>query len=322
MHRMLRLYMIDNMIWVILVGMFILFSILVPGPFLTVRNVHFILYVASMLGLLVLAQALVLLSGNFDLSVGQIAGFSAMVTAVIVTEIAPWITGIGGIFVILAVGGLCGTVNGFFVGKLGLNAFLITLSTYLMLHWGTLVVRRGTVLGLPESYLAPGSATIWNIQMAIFILFTVAVLLHFLLKKSRFGSHIYSVGGNIQAARMAGINTGNVIFGTYTLAGVLSGLAGLLYTGYMRACPSTLAEGTVFLAFAGAIIGGISLRGGRGAILGALGGVLLLGVIDAGMTMLAIDPAIMGTLQGLLVLVAILLNETREKWRDKILTPS
>ncbi|MDD3699011.1 ABC transporter permease [Candidatus Sordicultor fermentans] len=315
--KKLKLFFVDNMIWVILLGVFLFFGIIKPRTFLTFQNVHFILYVSSMMGFLVFAETICLLSGNFDLSIGEIAGFSAMVTAVITVKSG--LPGYLGIILVVLIGGLCGAFNGLLVGKIRLNPFLVTLGTSIMFDWLTMVVRRGSVLGLPAVYLAPGGARVFGVYLAIFILLGFAILLAFVLAKTIWGSNLYSVGGNIEATRRCGINTDKVVFSAFVVAGMLAGISGLLYTGYMGVATSNLADGTVFMAFAGAVIGGVSLTGGRGSILNALGGTLLLGIIEAGLTMMAIDPAWQGTFTGVLVLVAILLNQSRQILRDRIL---
>ncbi len=317
----LKLLLVDNMIWVILFATFIIFGILVPQSFLTLQNIHFILYVSTMIGLLTVAEGLVLISGNFDLSIGQIAGFSAMASAVLIINFPAWMPGFVGIILITVIGGVAGAVNGFLVGRVKLNPFLVTLGTYIGFYWGTTAIRQGSVLRLPSVYLAPGGSRVLGIYISIPLFLLIAVLLAFFLSKSRLGSNIFAVGGNQEAARRCGINVGAVIMITYILGGVLAGLAGLLYTGYMSVATSNLAEGTVFTAFAGAVLGGVSLQGGSGKIQGILGGVLLLGCIDAGLTMMGIDPSWQGIFTGILVILAILVNRTREKLRDKILSP-
>lgn len=315
----LKLFFIDNMIWVLVVGLFVFFSMITPKAFLTFQNIHFILYVASMIGFLVFAEAICLISGNFDLSIGQIAGFSAVAAAVMINKAG--IPGYLGIILIVAIGACCGAFNGFLVGKIRLNPFLVTLGSYIIFDYLTLVTSRGSILNLPVVYLALGGSRVFGIYIAIFILLGGGFILSAILSKTRWGSNIYSIGGNIEAARRCGINTGNVILSVFTLAGILSAISGLLYTGYIGIAISTLADGTMFMAFAGAVIGGVSLSGGRGSILNTLGGTLLLGIIEAGLTMMAISPPWQGVFTGVLIIVAILINQTRQILRDKILAP-
>lgn len=316
----IKLALVDYMIWLIIAGAFIFFSCTIPR-FLTFKNVLFILYVAAPLGLLVFGEAVCLLGGNMDLSLSENAGFTAMIVGVMLVDWAPWLPGWTGIILMALVGAGLGAVNGFFVGKVKINPFLVTLSTFLIYNWMTYYLRRGAIIKMPGALLIPGGGRIGGVFIAIPILIGMAIFLYFILDHTRFGSHIRAIGGNSDAANMLGINVGNTHFWIFTIAGALAGVAGLLYTGYLKCIPSTIAEGDIFLAFAGAIIGGVSLRGGRGSAIGALGGVLLMGVINAGCTMTAMEPALRGVLNGFILLAAILINKTRANLRDRILMP-
>lgn len=317
-QRRILLTLIDNIVWVIAIGFFIFFSLMLGNIFFNLTNLHFILYLSSIIGLLVLAEGIALISGNFDLSVAQITGLTAVVNGVLIINGLP---GEVAIFSIILIGAGLGAVNGFFVGKMGLNPFLVTLSTFLMFDWLTFIIRKTSILSLPDIYMLPGSGKVGGIYMAILIFFATVIILFYILRKTTFGNHIYATGGNPAASKMCGINTGNIVFWVFVIAGALSGLSGLLYTGYAGAVTSTLADGQVFMAFAGAIIGGISLAGGRGKATGAVGGVILLGIIDAGLMMMMISPEVQGYFTGLLVLAAILINRFMEKQRNRMLMP-
>jgi ribose/xylose/arabinose/galactoside ABC-type transport system permease subunit len=317
----LKLGLIDNVVWVICIVLYITFSIARPRGFIAWQNIETILYVGSMLGFLVLAEALVLLSGNMDLSLAENAGLSAMVGGYFIKVMFPGISGWVGIFVVIATGGLLGAINGYLVGKRKFNAFLATLSTYLIFDWATYWIRRGVIVKLPDIFVAPGGYKIGRMHIAIIIFLVVALVLHLFLTRTEFGLNIYAVGGNPKTTEMMGIRVDNVIMGVFTLAGVLAGISGLLYVGYIDTVTSLIAQGRIFDAFAGAIIGGISLRGGRGTIMGALGGVVMLGIIDAGLTMLMISPEARGVLNGFVLLVAIAINMYITKVRDSILVP-
>ncbi len=320
-YKAAQLLVVDNLIWAINVFVFLVFSISVPN-FFTLKNIHFLFYVASPIGVLVFAEALVLVSGAMDLSIAHIAGLSSMLVGAIMVQWLHFLPGWVGVVLMLVVGGLLGSVNGFFVGRVNVNPFLVTLSTFLMYNWLTFYINRGAITNVPAAMVWLGGGQVFGVFAAILVLLALTALLYFVLEKTPFGGYIRAIGGNAEAARMLGINLPMMNFWIFTIAGVLAGVAGLLYIGYLDSIPSTIAGGDdIFLAFAGAIIGGVSLRGGEGSMIGALGGVLLLGIIDAGTTMTLIDPALRGFLNGLILLVAILINKYRVELRDRILMP-
>ena len=157
-------------------------------------------------------------------------------------------------------------------------------------------------------------------RVATILLVALFLIACFALKYTRTGIAIYSVGGDKDAAREAGINTTQIVLLVYVLSGALAGLAGLIYTGYLGAVTPTLASGALFPAFAAAVIGGISLFGGRGNILGGLGGVLLLSTIQAGLVMLGIDPKLVKVINGVILLGAVLLYTGEAQLRRRLLT--
>jgi ribose/xylose/arabinose/galactoside ABC-type transport system permease subunit len=316
----IKLGLVEHLIWLIILGVFIVFSLTIPH-FFTIRNILFILYAASPLGFLVFGEAIALLSGNMDLSLSENAGLTAMLVGVILVDWAPWLPGWVGIILMVLVGALLGAVNGFFVGKMKINPFLITLSTFIMFNWSTYYLRQGAIVKVPAALLVLGGGKTGGIFNSIFVLVGMVFILYILLEHTRFGSHIKAIGGNSEASGMLGISVENTNFWIFTISGALAGISGLLYVGYLKCIPSTIADGAIFLAFAGAIMGGVSLQGGRGSIIGALGGLILMGIIDAGCTMTAMEPALRGVLNGFILLIAILINRARGSLRDRILMP-
>ena len=317
-EKRLILFILNNMIWLFLIGVILLFTALLPRFFLTIRNFKTMFWISSRFAFIVFAEAIVLIGGNFDLSVGQITGFVAMATAIIITTTGsgmPWYLGI---IILLLMATVCGAVNGFFVGKLKFNAFLFTLGTYLVFFGGTLVLSTRPILNLPYNYLISGS----NMTLSILIFIVSGLLLYFFLEKTKFAKHIYAVGGDERSSCMLGINTSNIVFFTYTLAGLFCGIAALLYTGYLSAATPMLADGTLFMAFAAAVLGGISIRGGRGSIIGVIGGILLIGVTKTGLVMMHISANEMNVIFGVMVIGAILIDRVREKIMAKIPTPT
>ncbi len=314
----IKLLLIENLSWILIIAFYGMFAVLRPVGMLKTSTLVFIIYAAIPLGFLVFGEGLVLLTGRIDLSIAQMTGFVAMFSALVVTKWAPFIGPPFDLLIPLAFGSLCGLVNGLTVGVLGLNPFLATMGTYIAFDGATLLLQSFPVYeGFSRAYLAVGGIDYISIPIAIVILIVIQII----LKKTPFGNHIYAVGGNPESARMLGVSPGKMYIKIYTLSGLFAGLSAIFYTGFLHAVPPGLADGNVFLAFAGAIIGGISLDGGRGSMLNAFAGVLFLGVIEAGLAMFNVSPYLRKVINGLLVILAILINRYRNNMRDKILVP-
>lgn len=314
------LLVLDNLVWPILVLTFLTFSVILPESFMTVSNIRFLLLSSAAIGMLALGESVCLLSGHFDLSIGSIAGFSAMFTALFMAQWFPGVPGAVGVLVIVVVGGTIGLLNGVSVAYFGVNPFLQTLAFLIIFRGATIAASTYPVTDLPESYMYVGGGDLLpGVPVAVVLLVTVFALVAFLLKYREFGLSIYAVGGSERASRESGINTKRVILSVYVISGMLSGLGGLLYTGFLGAATPSLGDGQMFPAFAAAVIGGISIFGGRGNILGALGGVLLLGTIQAGLVMMQVQPTLIRMTNGTILLGAIFLYTGVEKYRKAVL---
>jgi ribose/xylose/arabinose/galactoside ABC-type transport system permease subunit len=321
--KKIELSIIRNLIWVLDGVFFIVFLLIVPGAFGTLNNIHYILYFSGFLGFGVIAEAIVLINGNFDLSIGENIGFSAMLTAVIVTSLnwPPTLAGIVGIILIIAISTGLGCINGLLVGYLKLNAFLATLATYILFMWGTLTIRSTVVYGLPWLLLAPGSSKVGGVWVSIPIFFAFALLLFFIFQHTRLGSNLFAVGADKTSSKMLGLNVDRIVLYAYLLAGFFAGLSALMYVGFVGCVPPTLADGSIFDFFAGAILGGVSIRGGRGRGVEIIGGILFLGITRSGLIMLGIDPNMVGLLTGFFILIAIIIDAARNKLLEKLLLP-
>jgi len=304
---------LENIIWPVLFIVYVGFVLIKPKSMLKWDMLVYIVYSAIPLGFIVLAEALVLLNGHFDLSVGQIAGLSAAVGAVtcrhglepsILTPLVP-----------IGVGFLCGCLNAFFVGKIRLNAFLATLGTFLAFDGVQLLVQHKVIYEFPAAYLIPGGSR----PVSIFIYVLVLFFFGFVLHRTKFGYHYLAVGSSPRAAEMMGLSIPLFTAYAFILSGTLSGIAGLFYTGYTGAYGPLLGEGSVFMAFAAAVLGGVSLEGGRGKIMNVLGGVILLGSISTGLTVLRISPYLQRIVFGSLVVVAIIIDLLRIRLRESVM---
>lgn len=313
-----KLQLLNNLSWVLIVIFYIFFAILRPTGMLKWSTIFFIVYSAIPLGYLVFGTSLCLISGKMDLSIAEICGFVAMLSAMILTKWAPWIKPPFDILLPIALGAACGLINGLLVGVLGLNPFLATLGTSLAFEGSTLLLQSFPIYrGFSKVYLGFGGIDFVSIIIAV----VIVLLMQFMLSKTAFGSHIFAIGGNTESARMVGISPKKMFISIYTISGMFAGLSALAYTGFLRSVTPALADGNVFLAFGGAIIGGIALEGGRGSMVNAFAGVLFLGLIEAGLAMFNVSPFLRRTIYGVLVVFAIMLNKYRNTIYDKLLIP-
>jgi ribose/xylose/arabinose/galactoside ABC-type transport system permease subunit len=299
----------------LLIGI-IIFAIRIP-VFFTVGNLLNVLLNSSTLGILVLAESLVLLTGHFDLSVESTLGFTAMFAA--------WLMGTGefssqlglnpilAIIIILIVGALIGLFNGFFVVKLRMNAFIVTLAMLIVLRGATINLTTGNIMRkLPDVYKSISVIKIGGLVSLMTIVFLVLyIIFYFILKYSRLGRSFYAVGDNRDAAYASGINTGRVIIYAFMLAGLLSAIAGWILSARFEAVAPNMGEGMVFDVMAAAVIGGISLSGGKGNLVGALGGVLLLGMIQNVLNLTALSPYYVDMIRGGIVFAAVLIDSLK-----------
>lgn len=313
--------LLENMVWPILVLTFLAFGLFIPiDLFYSIDNIQFIIYSSAGLGILVLAESLCLLSGNFDLSVGAVAGFTAMFSGLFIHQWFPGMPGIVGVLVALALGALIGFLNGFSVGIIGVNPFLQTLTFFIIFGEGTVILSQLSISNLPESYLYLGRGNLFGFEVGVLLLLALFALTGFILKFTPLGLALYSVGGDEQAAKEAGYDTTKVVVLVYVVSGFLSALAGLVYAGYIGTVTPTLANGQLFPAFAAAVVGGISLFGGRGQILGALAGVLLLSTIQSGLVLMNVPASYVATINGVILLAAVLLYTAEARLRQRLLS--
>ena len=316
--RQWQLFILENLSWILIVVFYVLFAALRPVGMLKWSTVVFIVYSSLPLGFLVFGTGVCLMSGRLDLSIAEMAGFVGMLSALIVTKWMPWIPAPLDALVPVLLGALCGLFNGFLVGVVGLNPFLATMGTFIAFDGATLLLHSYPIYeGFSGFYLALGGIDYIAIPIAVAIL----IILQIILSSTRFGTHIYAIGGNADSSKMLGISPNRMYVAIYTISGIFAGLSALFYTGFLHAVPPGMADGNVFLAFAGAIIGGISLEGGRGSMLNAFAGVLFLGVVEAGLAMFNVSPFLRKVIYGVLVILAIILNRYRGTLRDRILVP-
>jgi len=313
------LALLNGMIWVVLILILLFFSLAADGFFSTSNFINILLH-ASILGVLVLGQAICLLSGNFDLS--------AEGTVSLLTVLAAWLmlpsreaqaSQLGGIgwelspFLVISLMIITGTLIGALVGttitRLRMNNFIVTLAFQLILRGIALVVSMGAVLaGTPETFNWLGGGRLGPLPYSVIVTSMLFLLTGLALKNTRFGRELYAVGGNPHAARASGFNPEMTITKAYMVSGLMAALAAWMLLGRLETTTSTLGRGLTLETVAAAVIGGVALTGGVGTIKGVLGGVLVLSVIDNGLNLMDVNPFLIQGVRGLIILVALLVD--------------
>ena len=285
---------------------------IVSPAFLSFDNIFGIAQQTAELAILVMGLTLVLLTGKFDLSLESIFGLAPMVGAFLFLQL-PNSTTLGllnspllALAAMFAAGALAGAVNGVLVVYLKFNAFIATLATLILMRGIAVGISKGeTLSSLPEPITWMGQAQVFGIPFSLIVAVLVLLGLTWFLKRNRGGRAIYAIGGNSEAARVAGIRVEQVIFLVFIAAALLATLAGLLQVGRIQSIPASLGEGLIFNAFAAAVLGGVSLNGGRGTMLGACGGVLLLVLIQNVLILAQVPVYWITASTGALILVAL-----------------
>ena len=312
--RRLITMLMDYMVWFIYLGVVSVFSLGIPG-FLSIINFSNIFLRIAAFGLVALGESLCLICGKFDLSVGSIVVFTGMLTGWLVITGESYTSGLGlnpylGILLALTVATGIGAFNGFMITKFRMNAFLQTLAVMVIFRGLGLAMTFGhNLYNFPrDPFWTLGSGRIWGIiPVCVLVMLVIYGIFHFILSSTRFGAHMYATGGNPYAAFVVGVNVNRVIFTAFTLSGFLSGFAGILLVGRLMMAEVWGGEPYLFLSFAASVLGGVSLFGGIGSLVGTLGGVLILETIDNGLHLLGISPFWIRVAEGLLILTVIII---------------
>jgi ribose transport system permease protein len=312
-------WVINNIVWIILIVIIIMFSITIPG-FVSVGNYINIVYHSVFIGILAIAVSYCLISGNLDLSVESMAGFGAIVSAYLCGSsvfasgyaVNPYL----GLLIVLGIGAMLGGINAFFVLKLNINSFLVTLSTYIIVRGIAVLLTGGQgVSRLPDSFRLIDTIRLLDIPLMVYLMFVFYFIFQFVLRNTRFGRHIYIIGGNSTAAYNFGVNVKGTILRVFILSGMLAGFTGWLIAARTNGATPTSANGFLFEVLAAVIIGGVSMTGGVGSLTGVIGGVILMSSLHSAINILAISPFVTEVVRGSLVLIAIVLDSLKRLLR-------
>jgi ribose transport system permease protein len=315
--------LLDHLVWLILALILIALSLTIER-FFQIGIFLNILQHATFVGIIAIGLSFCIIAGHMDLSVESVMAFAAMLAAWLAAssgsasglELAPWLT----LLIAIGFGGLAGAFNGALVIRFRINAFIVTLATYIAIRGFGLVLTGGrSIYGLPDSFRAVAIADFLGLPLLVLILVAAYVLFSILLSRTRFGRYVYLVGGNVVAPFRAGIDVNRVLYTVFILSGVLAAIAGWLLAARTDGATANLGLGMLFEAFAAVVIGGVSLHGGIGRLSGVFAGVLLLSTIDTAITVMGIEPYYMQVIRGGLMLLAVLLDSAKNNIRQRYL---
>ncbi|APR37692.1 ABC transporter permease [Paraburkholderia sp. SOS3] len=287
--------------------------------FLTTSTLTNIMVQVSVVGIAAVGGTFVIITSGIDLSVGSLVALTGMVAATFMAGSQPDALGLGlaGLVIALAVGAGVGALNGFAVAWLRLVPFIVTLAMMAMARGLTLAISDGrTKFDFPNAFTVFGAKSIAGLPMPMLVMLVVFVIGHVLLRKTTFGHQVFAVGGNREAARLAGIPVQRVMFITYALAGLTAAIAGIVLAGRLNSALPSAANGLELQVIAGIVIGGTSLAGGRGSIVGTFIGVVLIGVINVGLSLLGVNPFWTQFIQGGVIFAAVMLDALSQRRKN------
>lgn len=325
-------FVLDHLVWFILAMVLLVLSLGVDGFF----QINIFLNIgkqATFVGIIAIGLAMVIISGHLDLSNESVMAFAGMAGAMLVATGGPPALGleIHPAFVLvlaIGIGGAIGFLNGFLVVKARINAFIVTLATWMIFRGFVHVVSGGrTPRGLPDAWRfvaynipvpLPGGGTL-QLPWFILILLACFVVFAFILGRTRFGRYVYLIGGDDRAPFRAGIPVDRVLIVVFVLAGALAGFSGWLLAARLDSVSANLGIGMLFEVFAAVVIGGVSLKGGVGRLSGVFAGALLLSTINTAITVMRIPVEYQRVIFGMILLLAVLLDSGKIWLRQRLL---
>ncbi len=296
-------------------GMLVVFLVVVVAffafkseYFFALNNLRNILLAVSVLSVLAFPSTMLIISGNFDLSVASNAAFTGMLFAVVTNGGQEAI--LLGALAAIAAGIVIGVLNGFLVTGMHVNSFITTLGTLAIFRGLAKILSNGQTLRV-QGFDWMGKGQWLGIPVAIYIMAAVAIILALVLRNTVYGRNIYAIGANAVAARLVGIRNNLTVFATFVLTGFLCGIAGLMLTSQLTAASPIAGLGLELSVVSAVVLGGASLYGGRGTIIGTILGVFILGTLNNGMTLIGLSSFWQEVARGVILIAAVAFDQVR-----------
>lgn len=296
-----------------LIGFFILcivISIIAPR-FLTLSNISNVLTQISVNAIIAVGMTFVILTGGIDLSVGSILAISGALAASILKSTGSLTMAL---VCALVVGALVGIFNGLCIARGKIQAFIVTLASMTIVRGATYVYTNGTpISGLGGVFGNIGNNKIVGIPVPVVITLIIVLLAYYVLSQTRFGRYLYALGGNEDSARLSGINTNKIKTLVYAISGIASAISGIIITSRIGSASPNAGSGFELDAIAAVVIGGTSLSGGEGSVIGTIIGALIIGVLNNGLNLMNVSPFYQSIVKGSVILIAVLIDKKSKK---------
>ena len=297
-----------------IVAVFILFTIL-NRNFLSFTNVINILVAASLVGLVAVGHTYLIIAGQNDLSPGSLAAFSGTLAALLVSFGVPFLLAV---LITVAVAILIGVFNAFMVNKIHLEAFIATLVTQSIVRGAAYIICNGKPVAISNKmFLGLGKARFLNIPLSVWIMLVCILIFGIILSKTKFGRSVYAIGGNQDAARLAGLNPQRIITISYIMMGILCAIGGIIFAARMNSGQPAANVNLEFDAITAVILGGVSFVGGVGDMFGTFLGIILIQSFNTGLIMVEVPTFWHYVARGGLLLFALTSDYIRKQKREK-----
>ncbi len=298
-------------IWLIV---FLVMSLLSPG-FRTYNNFRLLLLNGSVISFLALGQAFVLLTGGIDLSTGSVIAMTGVFSALFMSWGLSWPFAA---FCALACGVLLGVINGLIIQFVKIPPFIVTFSTSgVAISIPQILTGAESITVADPSFAVIGGGRLLSLPIPVVMILIAAIIAHLVLRRTKLGVHIYAVGGNVESARLAGVNVARTRVSVYAISGLCAAFGGIITTSrLMVGYPSAGTGNELFYSIASSVVGGVSLFGGIGSILGAMSGATLIATVSNGMTLLRVSSFWQPLVIGVIILLGVSLDTYRRGWRE------
>jgi ribose transport system permease protein len=302
-------------LWVFLLALVVLFAVTTQG-FFTTNNALNVIRQMSILAIAAFGSSFIIFSGGLDLSIGSNAALSGVIAAMVARDTVSflpvelsWVVGV-------AVGALVGILNGFIIIRFKISPIITTLGTLTIARGMALLLTGGVSLfGVPNSFQGLGRGFIIPGVVAnpVAIMIVLLIVGWLVLKRTSFGLYVYSIGGNEEAARLSGVPVNRVKLLVYLIGGATAGLAGVVLASRLGSGQAAGSQGLELDVITAIVLGGASISGGSGSIIGTFAGVLIISILENGMTLANIDPFYQQIVKGMALLLAVGLEEYRKR---------